>query len=352
MKRVNKISVLIILIISTFSVSSLFSGNQDRAGQAGASELLIDPWARSSGWGNANTACVNGLESIYLNVAGTAFTNKTELIFSRTNWLEGSGVSINNFGLSQRISKTGVLSFSVMSMSFGEIQITTVDLPEGGLGTFKPDLTNIGVSYAKAFSNSIYGGITFKIISESISDASAQGVAIDAGIQYVTGEKENIKFGITLKNWGPTLKFHGDGLSFRDAMPNNSANQFTVEERSAAFELPSLVNIGASYDFLIDKSNKLTAAANFTSNSFTKDQYIIGLEYKLKTFFMLRAGYTYENGITSSANRTTVYTGPCAGVTVEAPLSKGKGSSFGVDYSYRASNPFQGTHCIGVRINL
>ena len=351
MKRVNKISVLIILIISTFSVSRLNAGNQDRAGQAGASELLINPWARSSGWGNSNTASVRGLESVFLNVAGTAFTKKTELIFSRTEWLKGSDVKINNFGISQRVSETSVLSLTVMSMTFGELQITTVDLPEGGIGTFKPNLTNIGVSYAKAFSNSIYGGITFKIISESISDATAQGVALDAGIQYVTGEKENIKFGITLKNWGPRLKFHGDGLSFRGFIPGND-NEFTVEQRSADFELPSLVNIGAAYDFIIDNNNKLTAAANFTSNSFTKDQYILGLEYKFKSYLMLRAGYNYEKGITSNSDRTTVYTGPCAGFTVEVPLNKGKGSSFGVDYSYRASDPFQGTHCIGVRINL
>ena len=40
---------------------------------------------------------------------------------------------------------------------------------------------NIGISYAKAFSNSIYGGFAIKIISESISNSKAQGVAIDAG---------------------------------------------------------------------------------------------------------------------------------------------------------------------------
>jgi hypothetical protein len=273
------------------------------------------------------------------------------LIFSRSSWLKGSGVNINNFGLSQKVGETGVLSLAIMAMSFGDIQITTVDLPEGGIGTFSPSLMNIALGYAKAFSNSIYGGITFKIISESVSDASAQGMAIDAGIQYVTGETDNIKFGIALKNVGPRMKFKGDGLSFRGFIPGND-NGFTVEQRSAEFELPSLINIAAAYDFTLNTNNKLTAAANFTSNSFTKDQYILGLEYRLKTYLMLRAGYMYEKGITKKADRTTAYTGPCAGFSVEIPLSKEKGSSFGLDYSYRASNPFQGTHSIGVRISL
>lgn len=351
MKKVIKISLTVILVIALFHFTQVKAGNEDRAGQSGASELLINPWARCSGWGNANSASVRGLESMYMNIAGTAFTNKTELIFSHSYWLKGSGVNINNFGLSQKVSETGVLCLAVMSMSFGDIDITTVDLPEGGIGTFSPSLINIGISYAKAFSNSIYGGITFKIISESISDNSAQGIALDAGIQYVTGETENIKFGISLKNVGPKMRFKGDGMSFRGFIPGND-NQFTVEHRSADFELPSLINIGAAYDFLINKDNRITAAGNFTSNSFTKDQYILGLEYGLKSYFMIRAGYAYEKGITKIAERTTAYTGPCGGFTVEVPVNKEKGSSFGLDYSYRASDPFQGTHSIGVRINL
>ena len=351
MKRVNKILVLALCLVTLFPAIRVNAGNEDRSGQAGASELMINPWARCSGWNGANSAGVRGLEAIYMNIAGTAFTTKTELIFSRTAWLKGSGVNINNFGISQRVGESGVLSIAVMSMSFGEMQITTVDLPEGGIGTFSPSLMNIGISYAKTFSNSIYGGVTFKIISESISDVSAQGIALDAGIQYVTGEAENIKFGISLKNVGPRMKFKGDGMSFRGFIPGND-NQFTVEQRSADFELPSLINIGAAYDFQLGENNRLTAAGNFTSNSFAKDQYILGLEYGFKTYLMLRAGYAYEKGLTNKADRTTAYTGPCGGFTVEIPLNKEKGSSFGLDYSYRASDPFQGTHSVGVRINL
>lgn len=81
------------------------AGNPDRAGQAGASELLINPWARSSGWGGANSGSVHGLEASFLNVAGIAFTKKTEVIFSHTNFLKGSGININAFGISQKLAK-------------------------------------------------------------------------------------------------------------------------------------------------------------------------------------------------------------------------------------------------------
>ena len=72
-----------------------------------------------------------------------------------------------------------------MSMDFGEIEITTVELPDGGLGTYSPKFMNMSFLYARIFSNSIYGGATVKIISEQISNVGASGVALDAGIQYV-----------------------------------------------------------------------------------------------------------------------------------------------------------------------
>ena len=140
------------------------AGNGDRVGSAGATELLINPWARSAAWGDAGISCVNGLGATYTNIAGLAFTDKTQIRFDRTNWLGGSGININSAGLAQRVSDNSVISVSVMSMNFGEIDITTVDLPEGGVGTFAPKYSNFNVGYAREFSNSIYGGINFKVI--------------------------------------------------------------------------------------------------------------------------------------------------------------------------------------------
>jgi hypothetical protein len=243
-----------------------------------------------------------------------------------------------------------------MSMSFGEIQITTTASPEGGLGTFKPSYLNINLSYAKSFSNSIYGGLTVKIISESISDASAIGIALDAGIQYVTGEKDQIKFGITLKNVGAPMKFSGDGLSFQGIIPShgNDNDLFTVEQRSARYELPATLRIGASYDFLIGEMHRITLAGNYTSNSFSKDQFTLGLEYAIKYYFQIRAGYTYQSGMFSGdvAERGTVFTGLSAGCTVSVPFNKEKESGIAIDYSYRATNPYSGTHSIGLKLNF
>jgi hypothetical protein len=353
MKQINNWIKAAAIIALMLPFNNSFAGNPQRAGQAGASELLINPWARTSGWGGANIAGVRGLEGIFSNVAGLAFTEKTELIFSQTQWLkigDDAVADISSFGFSQKVGESGVLGFSVMSMSFGDIEITTVDLPEGGIGFYSPKFMNIGVSYAKIFSNSIYGGVTVKMISEQISNVGVNGVALDAGIQYVTGAEDNLKFGISLKNVGPRMSFTGDGLSFRGIVGDGDDYKMTVEQRSSELELPALLNIGLSYDVNV-MQHRITGAGTFTSNSFQKDQYRLGGEYSYNEMFMVRLGYTYEDGIRTPSTRTTALRGPSAGFTVELPMGD-EGSTFGLDYSYRHTDPFQGSHTIGARINL
>jgi hypothetical protein len=354
MKNIYKHIFIGLLTMILLFPAITHGGNKDRSGQAGASELLINPWAGSSGWGGANVASSRGLESLFTNVAGTAFTENTEIIFSNSDYLRGADINIMSFGITQRVGESGALTIAIMSMGFGDISRTTITNPDpadASIGTFSPNLLNINIGYAKVFSNSIYGGFNIKIISESIADMSAQGIAIDAGIQYVTGEMENIKFGIALKNIGPTMKFSGDGITFRGFYNQFSQTSPTFQQRISDFELPAQLMIGGAYDFLFGES-RFTLAGSFISNSFNKDQFAFGGEFSLKSYLMLRAGYTYEEGITSKADRTTVFTGPSAGFTVQVPLNKEKGSVFAVDYSYRDTDPFQGVHTIGARISL
>ncbi len=338
---------LFIIGMLTIPLGDTYAGNKDRSGQAGAGELLINPWARSSGWGNVSTANVRGVEGMFINVAGIAFTNKSEFGFSYTNYLKGTGINLFTFGFTQKIGESSVLGISVFSMTFGSIEVTTVDNPDGGIGEFRPAYLNINLAYGKAFSNSIYGGINIKIISEAISDVTAQGIAIDAGIQYVAGARDHIMFGIALKNVGPRMKFSGDGL-LQKSVPASSDHTMSMYMPASSFEMPAALDIGVAYDFHIGDMNRLTLAANFRSNSFGKDQFIGGLEYSLNEILMLRAGYTYEEGITQKADRTTVYTGPSAGISVRVPMNKEKRSAFEIDYSYRATDPFSGIHSIGI----
>ncbi len=198
-------------------------------------------------------------------------------------------------------------------------------------------------------------------MSEGIDNVKAQGVAIDAGIQYHTGKYDQIHLGVALKNVGPRMQYKGDGLSVQGTVDNayGTEEEMTVNNKSNNFEMPALLNIGAAYDFYLLKdttgklkTHRVTLAGNFTSNSFTNDNFLVGIEYSWKEILMIRGGMYTEKGIFQGVStRMTAFTGPSCGATVEIPFGEKK-STFGLDYSYRFTNPFGGVHSFGVRINL
>lgn len=395
MKNIYKTLLVCLTICLTAATFTGYAGNKDRSGQAGAQHLLIDPWARSNGWSGACIAEIRGIEALYSNVAGIAFSKRTDFAFSRTQYLSGShcGISINSFGITQGLRKTnketgsvtdlGTIGISIFNMGFGDIPVTTVEQPDGTSAIFSPKLNYIGIHYAKSFNRYIHGGVSIKMITESISDTKANGVAIDAGIQYVSGPYENFKIGITLKNIGLPISYKGDGLSIRAEVVNTDY-EISLEQRSAASELPSMLCLGLSYDFLFfgddyasmskedleqegltrdDAEHRLTLAGSFTANAYSRDIFAIGLEYGLKQFFMVRAGFAMdhmafvknEDGKLDHVelNGDYMYAGPSAGVTFAAPLSKKNNKQrLYIDYSYRFTKRFKGNHYISLRVNL
>jgi hypothetical protein len=333
------------------SAPSAYAGNDNRRGTAGATELLINPWARSSSWGGINTSCARGIDAFFSNIAGLSFVEKTEFAYTNTILYGGrsglvSGASVNAFGLAIRLGEAGVLGAYVMAMGCGDLPVTTVDSPDpGSNGTFSPTMMNLNVAFSYSFTTSIHGGANIKVITESTDNVSASGVAIDAGIQYQTGENDELKFGISLKNIGPALSFGGTGMAFTTT--NESGNQMTVQFRESEMELPTCLNIGLSYDFLFEKWNqRLTAAANFTSNAFLRDDFGLGFEYSLLDRFQARAAFVYQRDLFTE-ERTTAKTGIHAGASVNFPFGKDGDKNISLDYSYRTNTNLKGSHAIG-----
>jgi hypothetical protein len=355
--------ILSLSMVMLLSASMLMAGNNERSGSAGASELLVNPWARSTGMGSAGSVMAEGLESMAMNIAGLARTRKLEVNFSHRDWLRNSGVDMNTFGLASHVGESGVVGFQIMSMSFGEITNTTVNNPEGGLGSFSPSFLVGSVAYAKSFSQRIRGGINFKVVHESITNLSASTIALDAGVNYTTGIDDHIKFGIALMNIGPAMTYSGTGLNVQGTIPGTD-RPLTQQQRSQSFELPSLLNIGLAYDYLINKfedttgrgvraDHRITGAFTFTSNSFTPDLYRFGVEYAFREMFMGRLGYMIEGTTGDEGLGGNALTGLSLGATVEYPMNRKKNNgTIALDFSWQDTDNFGGITSIGVRLNL
>jgi hypothetical protein len=355
--------IIVILASALLIGSPSFAGNPDRRGEAGAAELLMNGWGQSSGLWSMNSANIGGIESERVNVAGITTVQKTEIEAAYSLWLQGSGVGVAHAGVAQNIKGNNVIGLSIQALNLGDIERTTTANPEGGVGTYKPAFINIGVSFARKFSNSISGGVTLRLIDEGLGNLNAFGFCVDAGLQYVTGPKDNIHFGVSLRNVGTPMKFGGDALATSVQIININTYQLAEESKVAQFELPTQLNIGAAYDFwmgpkkevqpkVFKQDFRLTAIANFTSNAFGYDYYGVGLEFGWREILKLRAAWRFEKGQFVAADRLDVYTGLAAGVTFEIPFKKDGGPHLGIDYSFRATSPFQGTHSLGLRFNL
>lgn len=354
--------------LATALATASFAGNKDRSGQAGAAELLINPWGATAGVFGANTANVKGLEAMRGNIAGLAYTNGTEFGAAYNLYLKGSNVNVYSFGFAQNFGKNGssnVLGINIQAMNFGEIDIKDDRNPQGGIGTFKPSFFNIQAGFAKEFSRAIHAGIGATFVTEQITNARALGAAFEAGVQYTTGRDDNFHFGITLRNVGTNMRFTGEGFSFDAQSPGTLGYAVARRTPIEKFEMPTYLNIGAAYDFYLgagygrDRADtegrlkhRLTAMLAFQSNSFNNDYIGVGAEYAFREMFMLRAGYRYEKGIGDMEQSTTFYKGFSAGATVQTAFANG-GPRVAFDYAFRPTNrPDNGVHNITLRFML
>ena len=351
-------------IIFLFCGLSVFAGNPDRQGESGAGELLLNPWARSAGFHSMNTSFIGGVEAMRINVAGLGnIGSNREIVVSNTRLYEGSTLQVNGLGYAQK-SKNGKSAFgiSMTNVNFGDIEITTEDLPEGTGGTYAPGFFNLGLGYAYTYENKISVGFLIRAINESITGLNAFGMAVDAGVQYVSGENDEFKLGISLRNVGTPMSFGGNGLN-RILNSGGVGNDYPllVANTAKTFELPSLLHIGLYYDIYfnkmddgegnmkVDRGLYMTILGNFTSNAFSRDQIGIGAQVSIRDKIMLRAAYKYEIG-GNDIGGTNLYSGLAGGATLLFKPSKTAKTTMGIDYAYRATHTFKGTHNFSIRL--
>jgi hypothetical protein len=339
------------LIIICFGGLTVFAGNPDRQGEAGAAELLLNPWARSAGLHSMSTASVSGIDAMRINVAGLSRINGGEFVVANTRLWEGSEIGINSLGFVSKVGSSGAFAISLVAMDFGEIDITTTAQPGGTGGTYSPSFINLGLGYSYTYENKISVGLLVRAISETLPDVSASGFAIDAGVQYVSGDRDEFKLGIALRNIGSPMEFSGEGITFRADVPDSDIPYpVTASQRGEDFELPSLLNIGISYDFYFGETNYLRAIANFTSNAFARDDIGVGAEFSFRDLVTLRAAY--KHALDSNADESNLYTGFAGGVSIDVPLKRADNRVVGIDYAYRSTNPFSGTHNFSLRFGF
>jgi len=167
-----------------------------QAQDSGLSFLRIGPDAKSLALGDAGVASASGATSTYWNPAGLAGPGKPELAFSHHIWI----ADVRTLALQSAFSigkNTGV-GFFVVATGSGDLEARTT--PGESDGFFDAQFVSTGLSLGHSF-GAFRAGASIKYLSERIFTNSANGYAVDFGLQ-TSFLNESLLAGVTYSNIG------------------------------------------------------------------------------------------------------------------------------------------------------
>jgi len=307
---INRKSLIIAaLVMITMFPRFSFGDIHENAGTKAMSFLKIGVGAEAIGMGESQVAATNDLYASYWNPAGLAQIQQAQLGFMHNQWFED--IKHEYLGFVQPFGNLGVISSSILYLSYGEIQ----GRDENGKETkkFRPYDLAVILSYGRPLFKDLAIGVNAKWMREQIDEESAQVYALDIGALYPIND--SLCVGLNLQNLGTKAKF--------------------VEE---SFDLPTNLKFGLSYKLLKD-AFKVTADLNKPSDD---DISIgVGAGLSIAKLLHLRGGYKYSIGGNDLGAVSGFTTG--LGFTYEG---------FQIDYAFANYGKLGAVHRISLIANL
>ena len=353
MYKTNRLSKgLMVLLITLLAVSIAFAGSDKRRGTAGAQELLLPVGSVGTAMGGSYSAVVSGIEAAYWNPAGVAILEGNgEAIFSHMDYI--ADINVEYAAIASRVGTLGVLGASLKTINFGEIPVTTTNSPDGTGETYSPRYMTIGVIFSRVMTDRINFGAKLNLISEQIMRVSANGVALNAGVQYRTSE-DGFMMGVTLRNLGIDMLFTGADLEQTITPPGSEPGTRSEPWRIplSSFELPTQLEIAIAYGVYHNGSSKLTIGGSFLNDNFSLDQYTFGAELELMDMFYLRGSYALaedpETHELYSGNEEFLW-GPGFGGGLKLKMGT---TNLKIDYAMRPTYLFANTQWLSFRVGF
>jgi len=340
--------IVFILLILSFSVVETFGGGQNRAGTSGAPELRIPVGAKYLALAGSPIANVTSLEAIYWNPAGLDFSpNSANALFSYRSYI--ADMNINSISASGRLGDLGSFGLSFRSLNIGDINVTTMDQPDGTGQIFSPTYFVLGLTYSKQLTDRVAIGANINLVNETIDRVSASTISFDIGVQYRDMlQVPGLDLGVVVKNLGSPIKYDGNALFVNaDVSGANRGPTYYKLDASTA-ELPSEIAVGLSYQRKLDEENTLTLSGSFTNNNYTYDDYRLGLEYTFKNIFYVRGGYLWSPQ--STDNTPNIFQDYTLGAGLN--LKQFSGLDIAVDYAYVPVKYFDANHVFSISLGF
>ena len=278
------------LLLATSLVLTANVHAQDKVGTTAAAFLSITSGAKATAMGGAYVAVADDGSAMFWNPAGMAQLESNTVTFSNMNWfldsqIQDASVVINGGNL-------GNFALSVRSINHGEIEVTTIDLPEGTGEVFSPTNLSVAVSYSRFITDNFSIGANTKFVQEKIWNESATGFAVDLGVFYRTNFK-NLRIGMSMTNFGNEMKMAGDDLRQAidiDEAINGNNDRLEGYLGVDSWPMPLLFKVGLAIDALDIENHKIELAVDAKHPNDNSESVDLGLEYGFNDLVFFRGG--------------------------------------------------------------
>ncbi|NSL90231.1 type IX secretion system outer membrane channel protein PorV [Chitinophaga sp. Mgbs1] len=307
-----------------------------KAPNIGASFLLINPDARSSGTGDATTGLAPDPNSLFSNAAKIVFAGDWGVSANYSPWMWELNSNQSNMAYVSAYknwnSREGV-GISMKYFKYG--QVTFRDDNGTILQDYTPKEFAVDASYARKLGNHMSLAISMRYIRSQLGEGSFNGlqqkpasaVAGDVGYYYQNSADKldfgnRYCFGVSLTNIGTKLQYTDDNtrksflpMSLRIGggytFVHTNEHEFTISADINKLLVPTppvyaLDSNGIETNRILKGKdpNRGVVAAIFSSFGDAPDGFQeeireftagVGIEYAYKQAFFLRTGYFYEH---------------------------------------------------------
>ena len=291
MKFRNILLLVLIPCLSLFAQSEL-----SKVGTSMGQFLKLGAGARGTAMGDAYTSVTKDITALYWNPAGIQKIGHRALGLSRTQLF--AGITYDFLGVSMPVDGNTTIGFSILYLNSGDMEMTTIEEPEGTGTSFTASSTALGFTVARRLTDRFDLGVTLKYVSERLFREKASTIAFDIGSQFRTGIY-GMKLGMCLANFGGKMKLDGPDLS-RNVKNEETGITYNggVRWKTVDWPIPLVFRLGISDDLIgedgqLMKSNKNRLTVSVEANDPTDFnlRYNYGMEYEWNKMIAFRVGY-------------------------------------------------------------
>jgi len=276
--------------------ASLHAQSFQNAGSVGAQFLKIGVGARAMGLGGAYGSLAGDPTMLAWNPAGIGTIEGIQVSAQHTAWVEG--INHDFVGLVVPVTDWFNLGFHTVFLTSGDIEITTIENPEG-TGKFY-DATDVAAGLTSSFrlTSQLTFALTVKYIEERIYDVRSGAVAVDAGAWYNTGFR-SLTIGFAVTNLGFDQTFAGRPLEVKYNPLTTGEPAVNAELQAQSSGIPLGFRAGGSFDLFEMFSERIEDHALLTVLDFiqqpdVRERLALGMEYTWQKMISVRSGYLFN----------------------------------------------------------